>query len=191
MVFSIKELLDMVIMTAAVGYIFMTLLRVRMRRGHPYMEPGFDWNAFKMAMWMVGPALLLHELAHKFVALGFGFQATFNAAYFFLILGIIMMKLFGFVFFVPAYVAIGCNGFQCTIPPIQHALIAVAGPGINLVLFLGSWIALKFYSAKFSRRTQVILHMTKIINLFLFIFNMIPIPGFDGSKVLAGLLAAF
>ncbi len=174
MIFTLKELFDVLIMTLAVGYIFMDLFRRQ--------QFGFDKKAFMFACLVTAPALIAHELAHKFVALSFGLDATFHAAYFWLALGIILKMLrFGFIFFVPAYVSIG-NGAAA---PGAFALIAFAGPALNLVLFLIAWALLK--QKRMKRSTWVFLQVTKQINLFLFIFNMLPIPFFDGLKVYQGL----
>src|SRR5574341_414940 len=178
MIFTLRELFDVLIMTLAVGYIFMDLFR---------RQPiGFDKNAFFFACLVTAPALIVHELAHKFFALGFGLEATFHAAYFWLILGIVLkMMRFGFIFFVPAYVSIG-NG---AVPPLESALIAFAGPALNLVLFIVAWALLK--QKRMKRNTFIFLQVTKQINLFLFIFNMLPIPFFDGMKVYQGLFKGF
>jgi Zn-dependent protease len=174
MIFTPRELFDVLIMTLAVGYIFMDLFR----RQHF----GFDKKAFLFACLVTAPALIAHELAHKFVALSYGLDATFHAAYFWLALGIILKMLrFGFIFFVPAYVSIG-NG---AVAPSASALIAFAGPALNLVLFIASWAMLK--QKRMKRNTWIFWQVTKQINLFLFIFNMLPIPFFDGLKVYQGL----
>jgi len=190
---ALNEIIDVVIMTAAVGYIFMHFLKKPVHSPDYYLKgkPGFDWETFKIACWITAPALILHELAHKFVALGFGFNATFHAAYTFLALGVVL-RLVGssFIFFVPAYVSIGCKTVACTIPSLQSAMIAAAGPFTNLALFVGAHYTLK-YKKDIKKNTRVILHMTKLINLFLFIFNMLPFYFFDGYKVFSGLFHHF
>lgn len=191
MVISLIEIIDIVIMTAVVGYIFMIF--IRKPTPEYYMgEKKFDWESFKIACWITGPALILHELAHKFVALGYGYHATFHAAYVFLALGVILRLMRSrFIFFIPGYVAIGCSAAaNCVIPPLQGAMIAGAGPFMNLALFVGAVLALK-YKKKMKKRTRIILHLTKIINLFLFIFNMLPFYIFDGYKVFSGLYHHF
>jgi len=193
MVISLIEILDIIIMTVAVGYIFMGFLRAPIHSQDYYMKKrGFDWESFKIACWIVAPALILHELAHKFVALSFGFNATLHAAYAFLGLGIVLRLMqSSFIFFVPAYVSFSCASITgCVILPLQSALIAAAGPFTNLALFIGAALTLK-YKKKMKKRTRIILHFTKIINLFLFIFNMIPFYIFDGYKVFSGLYHHF
>ena len=176
MIFTLKELFDVIIMTLAVGYIFMDMFRRH--------AVGFDKRAFWFACLVTAPALIAHELAHKFVALSFGLQAEFHAAYFWLVIGAALKLLrFGFIFFVPAYVSIGAAGL--TVIPAQSALIAFAGPFLNLVLFVVAWALLK--QRRMKHNTFIFLQVTKQINLFLFVFNMLPIPFFDGMKVYQGL----
>jgi Zn-dependent protease len=185
MIFSLQELVDAIVMTVGVGYIFMNIFRLKTLRA------GFDWNALWFACLVTAPALILHELAHKFAAMAAGMQATFHAAYTWLGIGVVL-KLVGspFIFFVPAYVSIGCAGASCSMPPIVSASIAFAGPGLNLLLWISSWAILKYHKLR-SRRWFVFWLITKKINMLLFILNMLPIPGFDGFKVYQGLWQAF
>lgn len=187
MILSIREILDILIMTIAVGYIFMGIFRLQQQK----FQTGFDWRAFKFACIVTAPAIILHEFGHKFVALGFGLQATFHAAYTWLGIGIILRALqTGFIFFVPAYVDIGCAAADCAaIAPIKLSAIAAAGPFINLAIFFICWGALQKKDLK--KRTRTVLYVTKQINLFLFVFNMLPIPMFDGFKVYSGLWKTF
>jgi len=180
MIFTLKELFDVLIMTFAVGYIFMDLFRSKL--------VGFDKRAFMFACLVTAPALIVHELAHKFVALSFGLEATFHAAYFWLALGLVLKFLrFGFIFFVPAYVSIGAGIAQVT--PLASALIAFSGPFLNFVLFVVSWALLK--QRRMKKSTFIFLQVTKQINLFLFVFNMLPIPFFDGLKFYQGIFQTF
>ncbi len=182
---SVREIIDVLIMTAAVGYIFMDFLKIRGE-----FKPGFDWESFKFACLVTAPALIFHELAHKFAAIAYGLQATFHAAYTWLGIGIVLKMLqTGFIFFVPGYVSIGCATQPCSIEPLSSAVIAFVGPGLNLVLFLACTLLLRQKNLK--TRTRMILYVTKQINLFLFIFNMLPIPMFDGLKVYQGIWKAF
>ena len=179
MIVSLQELIDVLIMTAAVGYIFMDTLATEARSWLAY---GFDWPRFRLACLISAPAIILHELAHKIVAIAFGLQAVFHAAYGWLLFGLAMKMLnTGFVFFVPGYVSI-----ESIQSPLQSALTAFAGPGVNLLLYLGSRIAMSAIP-HMKIRTYHILTMTRKLNGFLFVFNMIPIFGFDGEKVLLGL----
>lgn len=190
---TIWEIIDMIIMSLAVGYIFKDMFPREMK--HSYedyfaeykSEKRFiDLNDFKFAILVVAPAIILHEFGHKIAAIAFGLYATFNAAYLWLLIGV-ALKAFGspILFFVPAYVAHSATAF-----PWQSSIIAFAGPFVNLVLWLGSWLILK-KAKKLNHTTQTALLFTKRINMFLFLFNMIPIPPFDGGQVLMGLIGTF
>ena len=87
--------------------------------------------------------------------------------------------------FVPAFVSID-GGNAAALP---MAMIAGAGPFFNFLLFAGSWALLR--QKKLKRSTFIFLQVTKQINLFLFVLNMLPIPFFDGLKVYTGLYQVF
>lgn len=187
------EIIDLVIMTIFVGYIFSDIIPIRRESYDPlvHYKRKFDIEGLKFAIMATAPAIILHELAHKFTALGFGLNAIFFAFYrnsFTLMLGIltIISKLtgFGFMFFVPGFVGISGDGTN-----LEFALTAFAGPFVNLVLWLGSWYLLK--NKLYKKKHYLLLLLTQRINMFLFIFNMLPLPGFDGYKVFVGLVRAF
>lgn len=190
---TIAEIIDLILMTFFVGYIFSGMIPARRENYDPltHYNKRFDFEGMKFAIMATAPAIILHEMMHKFVALGFGLDAIFYAFYrstFTLMLGIfsIIAKLtgFGFMFFVPGYVGISGNGTN-----LQFALTAFAGPFVNLVLWILPWYILKY--TKYRKKHYLLLVLTQRINMFLFIFNMLPIPGFDGYKVFTGLIRAF
>ena len=173
---SFQELFDVILMTLAVGYIFMDFFKV------PRVL-GFQWRALLLGALVTAPAVILHELAHKFVAIGFGAQATFHAAYIFLALGIFLKLVKSpIIFFVPGFVTI-----PVALPLMPLALVSFAGPGVNGLLYIISVYVMAKYSKKMSRRTNIVWLFTRRINGFLFILNMLPFPGFDGFKVYASL----
>lgn len=188
-IISIKEIFDILAMTAAVSFIFMDFLKRPVQHNYDplkHYRPGFDWVSFRYAALVTAPAIILHELAHKFVAIIFGLTAVFHAAYGWLAIGMILKALnTGFIFFVPGYVSI-----SGPVAPLIHSLTAFAGPFLNLALWLGSAYALKNHIVKNGRWIPVLI-LTRKINMFLFIFNMLPIPGFDGFSVYSGLVRHF
>ena len=133
---------------------------------------------------IAAPAVVLHELSHKFVAMAFGASATLHAPYGMYAI-VILLKLINFplLFFVGGYVS------HTALPPIQSSLVAIAGPLINLLLWGGLLFVVK-YRLVDKRYYKIIVPMAKL-NMFLFIFNMIPIPGFDGYNFFASLFNAF
>lgn len=66
-------------------------------------------------------------------------------------------------------------------------LVSLAGPATNFVLALLAGLVFQF-APELSSMGQKLLLQTVSLNLVLGIFNLIPIPPLDGSKVLASLL---
>lgn len=188
MFFSIGEIIDIAIMSLAVGYIFSDLASRFRPVKDPLMEFAkgtFRYENFKFAVLATAPAVLLHELSHKFLAVSFGMSATFHATYLWLAVGVGLKLLnFPFIFFVPAFVSISGPGTV-----LQSSLVAFAGPTTNAVIWLVSYLLMK--KTHFGKKHLSLLFLTSRINMFLFIFNMLPIPGFDGFSFFSGLAHIF
>ena len=192
---TFKELADLALMIAAVGFIFKDYLKIRDDREHDPIEAlrqnrfsfnNFFGKGFKDAVILTAPAIALHELSHKIVAIAFGLEATFHAAYTWLGIGVLLKLLkVPLFFFVPGYVTHASD----VVGPFAEALIAFSGPLVNLLLFAFSLIAIK--QNWFDKKYFPYLHLTKQINLFLFAFNMIPFGPFDGANVFRSLMSAF
>ncbi|MBN1275673.1 metalloprotease [Candidatus Woesearchaeota archaeon] len=131
---------------------------------------GFLVTLFLAAL-TVGVGFLVHELAHKAVALSYGCEAGFRANKGMLFLAVAMSFL-GFVFAAP-----GAVWFKGQTTREQRGRIAAAGPSANLVL------ALLFLPFLFL--FPVVGGLGAWVNAFLALFNLLPLPGFDGSAVLA------
>ncbi len=66
--------------------------------------------------------------------------------------------------------------------------VALAGPGANLIMAIG-WLFVAFFSINMN--TPVLLKMAGagiFINILLGVFNLLPIPPLDGSRVISALL---
>ena len=182
MIITIREIIDLILMTIIVGIIFSSFFR-KFRPYEALNKYGIDWKTIKMAIWITAPAIILHEMAHKFVAMGFGLEAVFHAAYTWLGIGLVLALMrTGFIFFVPGYVSISGAGLT----PLTHSIVAVAGPAMNLLLWVGAWLVLK--KGLVNDKYAPILILTKKINMLLFIFNMLPIPMFDGFTFYSGII---
>ena len=185
MIFTLRELLDLVIMTVAIGYIFSAYVRRDPLEGYdPIVH--YSKNRFvediKQGTLIAAPAIVLHELAHKFVAMAFGATATLHAPLGWYAL-VVAMRLLNFplLFFVGGYVTI-----QTPLPPLESAIVSFAGPLTNLLLYLIITAAIRF--GLIHRKYYQIASMSGRLNLFLFIFNMIPLPGFDGYNFFSKLV---
>jgi Zn-dependent protease len=66
-------------------------------------------------------------------------------------------------------------------------LVALAGPATNFLLAIAVSLVLRFFP-NISATGNALLLQVLVLNLVLGIFNLIPIPPLDGSKVLASLL---
>ncbi|WP_254529233.1 metalloprotease [Natrinema gelatinilyticum] len=121
----------------------------------------------------VGVGFLLHELAHKVVAIEHGQLAEFRADYQMLFLAV-MGALVGFLFAAP-----GAVYHRGQITQRENGLIALAGPVTNLLLAL-LFLPLMIFPGILG----IVGQMGIWINLFLAAFNMIPFGPLDGKSVL-------
>ena len=69
-------------------------------------------------------------------------------------------------------------------------LISIAGPGSNLLIALIIGLIIRFWGASFPPSIIQISLYKVVIKIVLAIFNLIPVPPLDGSKVLFSLLPA-
>lgn len=137
------------------------------------------FEAFPIALAGVGTGFILHELAHKYVAIRYGARAEFRAWTIGLAFAIIIPLItFGnLLFAAPGAVYISGN-----VSRKQNGIISLAGPLTNILvgivfLLLSVGAGYGFFYTLFSS--------VAMINLFLAAFNLIPIFPLDGSKVLA------
>lgn len=122
-----------------------------------------------------GIGFLGHELMHKYVAQRYGCWAEFRAHD--AMLGImLLLSFFGLIFAAPGGVYIRNH-----VTTRKNGIIALAGPLTNVVLGL-AFAALTFV---LPAALQPLGNYGMTINFFLGFFNLLPLPGIDGSKVLA------
>jgi Zn-dependent protease len=190
--FTLLEIIDLIIMVLAIGFIFSRLFRRKPVRSSTYepldyytkkQKKSYFWEDLKYGIIIAAPAVVFHELAHKFAAIGFGATATLHAPYLMYAIAIALV-LFNspLVFFVGGYVS------HTALAALPSAIVAFAGPFVNLVFWLGIKPILKTKYGK--KHMQVLLTISRL-NMFLFIFNMIPIPGFDGFQFFEGIIRFF
>ena len=122
-----------------------------------------------------GAGFLLHEIAHKYYAIKFGYRAEFVADTKMLLLAVLMALFLPIVFAAPGAVMI-----QGYVSRRENGIISVAGPITNIILAI-LFLPLAVIPLPF---VNIIGFYGTLVNAFLAAFNMIPIGNLDGSKVL-------
>ncbi|MFC6835614.1 metalloprotease [Halomarina ordinaria] len=174
--FSPREVVDLVAAWLALGVAFTFFLDRRLAFGllSGSVAPLQAADTLVVSMLTVGIGFLLHELAHKVVAVRFGQLAEFRADYGMLALAI-GAGLAGFLFAAPGAVYHGGR----PVTSRQVGLIALAGPATN-VLLAGLFVPLLAVGPLVG-----VGQLGVTINLILAGFNMIPFGPLDGRKVLS------
>lgn len=134
-------------------------------------------------------SMSIHEFAHAFVATklgddtpGYMGRLTLNPKAHLDPLGIVMLLLFGFGWGKPVPV----NPYNLKFPKRDSAIISFAGPLSNFLIVLVTRVIILAFGD-----TGIVLSIGSLLilyNLFLGIFNLIPVYPLDGFKVIAGLL---
>jgi Zn-dependent protease len=142
----------------------------------------------------VGVAFILHEMAHKFTAIKFGYWAEFRKDNNMLLIMGALAALVGMIFAAPGATVI----YDTTgrgISREQNGKISIAGPLINLLLCIPFVIIFLIgggFSAAVSGNLFAKLGLAGIqINAIIAAFNMLPVSILDGRKVWAWNKAVF
>lgn len=161
-----------------------------------------DWSVLLDILLSVIPALIcitLHELSHGFAAYKLGDNTakrmgrlTLNPIKHIDIVGLIMMVAFKFGWAKP--VPVDMRNFRH--PKRDMAITALAGPLANVViccvfLFIYGvcYIPLAVAGTELAQSVSDMLYLTAYLSIALAIFNIIPIPPLDGSKILFSLMS--
>ena len=165
--FTAREIRDIIISLLVISLAF------------DYILTGRDLNAtvanFGYMVVVVGFGFVLHELAHKFTAIRYGYWAEYKMWFQGLILALIT-SYFGFVFAAPGAVYI--HGYN--IKKSENGIISLAGPATNIILAVLFLISIPMAS-QYGLLSLAILGAT--INSFLAVFNLIPLVVLDGAKI--------
>jgi Zn-dependent protease len=160
-----------------------------------------DWVQIAIFAVPVIIAITLHEAAHGFVSLRCGDDTALRAGRVTLnplkhidplgtiILPILLYVTAGFIFGYAKPVPVNFAALRR--PKLDMILVAGAGPGMNVLLaVISGFVGLVAAAASEGLPPwlgQAIV-ISILMNFALAIFNMLPIPPLDGSKVLAGML---
>lgn len=141
---------------------------------------GLSFYAIGMFLVSVSSGFVLHELCHRFVARAYGAYAEYrmwNTG----IIAALALSLFGVIFAAPGAVYIQSRadiwGRTKAITKSMNGIISAAGPASNVL------IALAFFLL--TEQLGEVAAIGADVNLRLAMFNMIPFPPLDGSKVFA------
>lgn len=159
-----------------------------------YQSHNFDlYSLFAYVLGMliiIFVAIPIHEFSHAFVAAKLGDSTpkyqrrlTANPLAHIDPIGALCLILFGFGW--GKSVQIDNRNFKY--PKFGMALVAAAGPLSNIILAFISYVIVKVVplSGLFGSFLAAFLINLIRINVFLAVFNIIPIPPLDGSKILA------
>ncbi len=120
-------------------------------------------------------AFLLHEMAHRTVARKLGAVAFFKLWPVGILLALIT-SVFGFILAAP-----GAVQFAGLYDKESEGKIAVAGPATNVFIGIIAFLIVTFINLGYTG--DVILTWVAWLNLWFALFNLIPFPPLDGSKV--------
>lgn len=145
----------------------------------------------ELALSVIGivVAVTVHEFSHAWVANGLGDptprvlgRLTLNPLKHFDPMGTLALIFFGFGWGKP----VPFNPANLKYPKRDSALVALAGPISNLLTALVFAVPLKYLSTTGFQATPFYLLMGWIfkISVLLFALNILPLPPFDGSKII-------
>jgi Zn-dependent protease len=187
---SRKERFDLIVAWLAISIAFSLAFTggVGVMGGSPFREITLSAYLFYLILSMVtvGVGFVLHELAHKFTAMKYGYWAEFRKDNIMLLVAVVMAALVGVVFAAPGATMIYGTG----ITREQNGKISAAGPLTNLVLCVPFALILIASGGlapenSFGNLASVIGMIGLQVNAMIAAFNLLPISVLDGRKILA------
>jgi Zn-dependent protease len=166
--FTSSEIRDIIISMVVISFIFAYVLR----GGNLINTISFMPATFLM----VGLGFMFHELAHKYVAIRYGYWAEYKMWIQGLIFALAIVFLTGFAFIAPGAVYIHGNYIKTS----ENGKISLAGPSTNIILALLFLLFAPLFSGLEIMRFAI---LGAIVNSFLAVFNLIPFGMFDGAKI--------
>jgi len=159
------------------------------------IDPVLALISFGIALLTVGIGFILHEMAHKFTAIKFGYWAEFRKDNIMLLFAVLLAALVGFVFAAPGATVIYSNSATGQgLTKRENGIISASGPIVNLLLCIPFGV-LVLVSASLTGFSSILLAQIGIfgiqINAMIAAFNMIPVSILDGRKVMAWNIPVF
>lgn len=129
---------------------------------------------------VITPAFILHELAHKYVAIRYGKYARFA-----------LVRQMTMITLMVALIGFGIAGPGATMimgksTKREMGIFAAAGPGLNFVLTMISFLLLQIFSeiTLGGMALSTVFLFSMYINSILALFNLIPVSLLDGKKII-------
>jgi Zn-dependent protease len=148
-----------------------------------------------IALLTVGIGFILHEMAHKFTAIRYGYWAEFRKDNNMLLVAVAMASLVGFVFAAPGATVIYSNASDGRgLSREQNGKISAAGPVVNLLLCIPFAVLLVIAGGLTSLNGNILAQIGLAgiqINAMIAAFNMLPISILDGNKVFSWNIGVF
>ncbi|MGZ7049037.1 MAG: site-2 protease family protein [Methanobacterium sp.] len=166
--FTSREIRDIIISMAVISFVFAYIFAGRNPSDVIFYMP--------ITFLVVGLGFVLHELAHKFVAIRYGYWAEYRMWVGGLLLALIAAFAVGFVFAAPGAVYIHGNYIRNS----ENGKISLSGPATNIIL------AMLFLSIPLFFQNSLFVQIGILgasINSFLAFFNLIPFSMLDGAKI--------
>lgn len=154
----------------------------------PRITPLVALVYFGISLVTVGIGFILHEMAHKFTAMKFGYWAEFRKDNMMLLVAVALAAMVGVVFAAPGATVIYSNAADGRgISREENGKISAAGPVTNLLLCI-PFAVLFFFGLSSGGMGNLLTIVGMIglqVNAMIAAFNMLPVSILDGKKVLA------
>jgi Zn-dependent protease len=186
---SRREEFDLFVAWIAISLAFAIIFLRDIGRADPVIALLF----LGVSLFTVGIGFILHEMAHKFTAIKYGFWAEFRKDNVMLVVAVALAALVGVVFAAPGATVI----YDTTgrgISREQNGKISAAGPVVNLLLCIPFAVLLIYGGGGMSLTGNIATMIGMIgfqVNAMIAAFNMLPVSVLDGKKVLAWNKAVF
>ncbi len=176
--FSAREVREIAISVVVLSLAFMVMFcRSGSIKNYFEYHLGSSWavGMFAVMLVLVTLSFVLHEMGHKFVAQDLGYWSEYRMYPAGLFLALVM-SLFGFLIAAPGAVYIAGRN----ISDRDDGKISIAGPLVNMVL-----AAVGIVGCLLLNHSAFVIpfYLLMSLNGSLALFNMLPIPPLDGSKI--------
>lgn len=177
--FSLDEWLHLAVSVIVLAVAFSFALSA-----NSFLEGNVDFEAIigilPYSVGIVVTAFVLHELAHKIAAQRKHMWAEYRSSFGGLAVGLLLSMGLGVVLAAPGAVYIFGRATNR-----DSGVISIVGPMVNLVLGFGAILMHAFGPASMNVEIGSVrlFEVVALVNAVLALFNMLPVPPLDGSKV--------